>query len=173
MNKKLVIGLSVGVSVTSLLSGIILFSIEVNNYKGYQVVHNNVSYSRSERASLDINDYTYTYSSKDLVSSDIKNGSLDIGTYVSENTNFNDLMFTLSFNLENVGKTKGYLSFYDTNDENKLYTFYEGENRIANVKYDKDVNRILQMRAHSFDIESVGETSLKISDIRLIVWGRK
>ena len=48
MNKKLILGISIGVSITSILVGSIIFAVESNKYKGYKVVYNNVAYSATQ-----------------------------------------------------------------------------------------------------------------------------
>ena len=59
MNKKLILGISIGVSITSILVGSIIFAVESNKYKGYKVVYNNVAYSATQRKNMDIDEYSY------------------------------------------------------------------------------------------------------------------
>ena len=101
MNKKLILGISVGVSITSILVGSIIFAVESNKYKGYKVVYNNVAYSATQRKNMDIDEYSYKIDDCSFKYENDYVPFLNINTVINENNNFKDFMFNVSFDLKN------------------------------------------------------------------------
>ena len=107
MNKKLILGISIGVSITSILVGSIIFAVESNKYKGYKVVYNNVAYSATQRKNMDIDEYSYSFDDCSFKYEGDYVPFLNVNNVINENNNFKDFMFNVSFDLKNNSGVDG------------------------------------------------------------------
>ena len=171
MNKKLILGISIGVSITSILVGSTIFAVESNKYKGYKVVYNNVAYSATQRKNMDIDEYSYSFDDCSFKYEDDYVPFLNVNTVINENNNFKDFMFNVSFDLKNNSGVEGKLYISDLKN-NRLASSKGGMVSLSNVKYDFNKNSILNVSVDSLYIDDRQTISFSMTNIRLMIWGR-
>lgn len=171
MNKKLVLGISIGISVTSILIGSIIFGVECNKYSGYKVVYKNVTYSNNDRKNMEISDYSYSHSDSIFSYSRNPTSFINLNSLIAENNKYNNFLFNLSFDLENVSKVSGKLYVQDLESKN-LISSSSGHVSVSNVFYDSNKYGNLSVFVDSFYKEDRSDIAFKVSNIKVIIWGK-